>query len=304
MLTSFMPSGRFGSSLSHAASAIHSHQRIAATIADRRHVVDWGWNHRRLRPRVTRLSSLIENKSPGAVTRVSSVATRLRGARALLEAARMRNFLFALALVGCAGPAPKDTGGDDTPVIDAPPQMIDATTSTCALPDDTAATGALTALKSQRCNVPGTMGAQKWYRLSASLPGSAMDIIQLELWDGRGPFTGGTVQPGTYTIAATDTLATCGVCLRAVGDKGAGTAKTYFATGGSVEVTAVGGAGATLSATITNAVFAEVDAAGNKVNAGCAANVASSSMSGTVVDVGGGGGGGGGGGACPTTVGD
>ena len=83
--------------------------------------------------------------------------------------------------------------------------------------------------------------------------------------------------------------------------KGETGTKTYFATGGTVQVTSVGIAGATLSAKITNATFAEVDAANAKVPNGCTTTVAGATLSGTIVDAGGGGGGGGG---CATTVGD
>ena len=62
-----------------------------------------------------------------------------------------------------------DTGGDDTMAPDAA-----TTTNLCPLPETTADTGALTALKAQRCNVSGSMGTRQWYRLSASLPGSAL----------------------------------------------------------------------------------------------------------------------------------
>ena len=213
--------------------------------------------------------------------------------------------VIATLLVGCAGPAPSSTNnGDDAPMPDAsttpdsPTQM-----AMCPMAATTADTGALTAIKSQRCNVPGTMGAQKWYRLSASLPGQATDIVQLELWDAKGAFTGGTVQPGTYQLTGAElSMATCGVCLRAVGDKGTAGAKQYFATAGTVVVTTVGAAGTTFAATVTSATFAEVDATGAKVTGGCSAALAGAQVSGTIVDVGGGGGGGGG--QCPATVGD
>ena len=94
--------------------------------------------------------------------------------------------------------------------------------------------------------------------------------------------------------------------MPARGDKGTAAAKTYFATGGTVEVTAVGAAGTTLTAKITNATFAEVNAMNVKVQNGCTTALAGASVSGTIVDVGGGGGGGGtgGGASCPSTVGD
>lgn len=207
-------------------------------------------------------------------------------------------------LTGCPGAAPETpAGGDDTLEPDAATATPDTPANACPIAATTADTGALTALKSQRCNVPGTMGAQKWFRLSAALPAQATDIVQIELWDGRGAFTGATVAAGTYPLTGAElSPTTCGICVRAVGDKGAAGAKQYFATGGTVTVTSVGAAGATLSASVSNITFAEVDAAGAAVTGGCSANVSGAALSGTVQDVGGGGGGGGG--QCPTTVGD
>ena len=220
----------------------------------------------------------------------------------------MRKALFAIVLAGCAGQV-DDIGNNTTPDAKGPNPDAPVSSVTCPLPGSTADTGTLSALKAQKCNVSGTMGTRKWYRLSASLPGGATDIVQLELWDGRGAFTGGTVHTGTFQLSGAELdYATCGVCVRAVGDKGTTGAKTYFATGGTVEVTAVG---TTLSAKITNITLAEVDAQNAKVASGCTANVAAATVSGTVQDltnVGGGGGGGGGGGTgggtCATTVGD
>jgi hypothetical protein len=214
----------------------------------------------------------------------------------------MRKVLLAALLVGCASPS-SETGGDDAPTPDA----SETSQATCPLPASMGDAGTLDALKSQRCNVPMSMGTRKWYRLSATLPGAPADIVQLELWDGQGAFSGGTVRTGTFQLTGAElSYATCGICLRAVGDKGTADAKTYFATGGTVEITAVGAAGAELAATITNATFVEVDAQNKPIASGCAATLANIAVSGTVVDVGGGGGGGGtgGGASCPATVGD
>jgi hypothetical protein len=176
----------------------------------------------------------------------------------------------------------------------------------CPLPASTPDTGALTATKTEMCNVPGTQGAQHWYRLAVTLPSGAMDYVQLDLWDNKGAFAGSTVKPGTYQITGNDAAyATCGVCVRGLGDKGSAGQKEYFATGGTVTVTAVGAAGQPLSATLSNITLAEVDPTLHApVASGCTASVANTQVSGTLLQVSGGGGGGGGGGACPTTVGD
>jgi hypothetical protein len=215
-------------------------------------------------------------------------------------------FVLAFVLVGCAAPA-SDTGGDDGVTPDASTTPDGTPSVTCPLAATVADAGSLSALKSQRCNVPGSMGTKKWYRLSATLPGAPMDVVPLELWDGQGGFAGGTVRTGTFQITGAElAYSTCGVCLRAAGDKGTAAEKTYFATGGTVEVTSVGAAGTTLSAKITNATFAEVNAMNVKVTNGCTTALAGATVSGSIGGGGGGGGGGGTGGgpSCPSTVGD
>ena len=170
--------------------------------------------------------------------------------------------------------------------------------------------GDLAALKAQRCNVPGTMGAKNWYRLSATLPGST-DVVQVELWPERGAFRGGPVHTGTFALTGDDlSYATCGVCVRALGDKGEASQREYFAIAGTVEVSAVAATdGAPFVATITEASFAEVTADHVEVAGGCSADLARAKITGAVMIQGGGGGGGGGGGSggsggCLTTVGD
>lgn len=162
----------------------------------------------------------------------------------------------------------------------------------------TADVGTLPALTAQRCNVMGSMGQLKWYRLAATIADGA--IVQLELVDGAGAFAGGTVRTGTFPIETS--ARGCGVCLRAIGDKGGPAETGYFGTGGMVNITELGAGGAPISATITNASLAEVDATQAAVTGGCTATIASVRVEGTVMDVGGTGGGTGA--LCPTTVGD
>jgi hypothetical protein len=235
----------------------------------------------------------------------------LNEARALLFIAgiNMRKLLFVALLVGCTTGSNPDSG-DDTPGPDASTSGPDGQQqASCPMAAATADTGALTASKTQRCNVSGSMGTRKWYRMMAALPGSPTDFVQLELWDGQGAFSGGVVKTGTFQITGAELdYQTCGVCLRAIGDKGTAAAKMYFATGATVEVTSVGIGGATLAAKITNATFAEVDATNKKVANGCASSLAASQISGVIVDMAGTGGGTGGGGsgtsACPLTIGE
>lgn len=212
----------------------------------------------------------------------------------------MRRLLLVVCCVGCAGPAPE---GDDTGTDSGVATLM------CPLPMASTDAGALPAWKAQMCNVPGSQGGSHWYRLSAALPGSTTDYVQIELWDGLGAFSGGTVHSGTFSITGDDAdRGKCGVCVRGIGAKGASGTKEYFATGGTVKVDAVGGNGMPFSVTLTNASFVEIDASTLKpIMAGCTATVASAKIDGMVTQVGGnggGGGGGGGGGSCATGVGD
>lgn len=179
------------------------------------------------------------------------------------------------------------------------------TPKTCSMPDDTGDAGTLTALYAQRCNVPNSMGARKWYRMAATLPGTT-NVVQVELYDNAGPFSGGSVRAGTFPVDPDPV--TCGVCVRALGDKGGETEMEYFATGGTVTISAFGAPGTAFSAEVADLALEQVDAHA-LVEGGCTAYVAGAQLDGTLADhggMGGGGGGSGGGGtgACATTVGD
>jgi len=177
------------------------------------------------------------------------------------------------------------------------------------MPKTTADVGMLTAVETQMCNYPGSMGMQHWYRAFVTLPDAPTSYVQIELYDKVGAFAGGTVRTGSFPVD-TDP-ATCGVCVRGMGDKGATDAKEYFATTGTVTISAIGGNMATLTATLSNIGFVELDKNRHLVSGGCMATFAAGQISGTVVQKGGmgggsgsGGGGGGGGGMCAQTVGD
>lgn len=221
----------------------------------------------------------------------------------------MRTLLLGLLTIGaaCTGGSPGGGGGDQGQPDAAVGTSDGSMSATCPLPASSADLGNLSALKAQRCNVNGSMGTRKWYRLSATMSGG--DVVQLELWPGTGAFTA-AVTTGTFPIETG--YNTCGICLRAVGDKGTATQKEYFGTGGMVTITAVGAAGQPISATITGATLAEVNPTTHaKVAGGCASSISRVKVDGTVMDVGGTGGGGGGSGgggmgagACPAGVGD
>ena len=100
----------------------------------------------------------------------------------------MKSLLLGLAIsmTACMGGTtdPGGSGDDGMTTPDAPTGQQ----ANCPLPGTMADLGALPALKAQRCNVSGSMGARKWYRLSATM--ASGDIVQIELWPYHGAFTG------------------------------------------------------------------------------------------------------------------
>jgi hypothetical protein len=189
--------------------------------------------------------------------------------------------LCLVAMVGCGD------SGEKVPKV-------------CPVEEALADAGTLPALQANRCNVSGSMGARKWYRLAATLTDGT--IVQIELYDSAGAFAGGTVRTGSFPVETG--FGSCGVCLRAIGDKGMATETEYEGTGGTVNITALGINGQPISATVTGATFAEVDTNHAPVSGGCTASLAGVKIDGVVVDKIGMGGGGGGGNGCPTTIGD
>ncbi len=97
-------------------------------------------------------------------------------------------FLF-IVLTGC--PAADSTGGgDDTEQAQPDAGMGSGSGSgmgsgsgdnLCPLATALGDLGTQVAWKAQRCNVPGSGGLKKWYRLSAAIPGATGDYIQLDL---------------------------------------------------------------------------------------------------------------------------
>ena len=91
-----------------------------------------------------------------------------------------------------------------------------------------------------------------------------------------GVFAGG-LQTGTFTIQGAETSqATCGLCVNIVADivMGQGPSKFYFATSGSVTLTATTPPAGTLS----NVMFQEVTAAGSPISGGCTGAISSLSF--------------------------
>jgi hypothetical protein len=182
-----------------------------------------------------------------------------------------------------------DPGGDDEPSPDA-----GGDEELCAVPATLGS--AMSNQLAQRRNQSGSQGALQLYVVNGDFDAAAApDRLQLELWDQSGPFAG-DVLAGTYPIAGDDaSLASCGVCLLALGDVAAtGQPSTVlFAQSGSVTIDSVE---PTLSGSITGAELVEVDLTTREpVAGGCATTIASAIFSSAVEIVDGGGGGGGGG---------
>lgn len=177
-------------------------------------------------------------------------------------------------------------------------------------PDEAGDAGAQAATAAELCNVQGSMGKAHYYKLFATAPTDAL-VVQLELWDNRGAFSGGAAHPGTYAIAGADAdPATCGVCLRALSGYGEANPVEFFATSGTVTVDQFSPTpGTPYAATVTGAAFDQIDS-GSKtpVAQGCTTTVDHIAIAGTLVMKGGSGGGtgggGGGGNGCMLTVGD
>jgi hypothetical protein len=202
--------------------------------------------------------------------------------------------LFAACTVGDTTGTP----GDDDPGIDAPGggNTDGQVAAACGMPSTTPDIGPVTATAAEQRNQPGSQGARKIYTATATLPGTD-EIVQVELWDNLGAFTGGLVAVGTYPLTGAELdYNTCGVCVLG-GSTDAGVTQEYFATGGSVEVVALGPVGQPLTVRVSNITFGEVNPTdGTPIAGGCTAALAGGQISGPLVNVDGGGGGGGGGG--------
>jgi hypothetical protein len=204
---------------------------------------------------------------------------------------------LALAFAGCMVGDATAPPGDEGPDAGGNNNDTDAPAAACGMPETTPAFGALTASSATQRNQPGSQGTRKIYTAAATLPGSD-ETVQVELWDNLGAFAGGLVAVGTYPLTGPElSYATCGVCVVATATDGVST-QTYFATGGTVEVVALGPVGSPLTVEITDVTFGQIDPAANNapVPNGCSASMAGGSISGPLVNVDGGGGGGGGGG--------
>ena len=102
----------------------------------------------------------------------------------------------------------------------------------------------------------GATGSNAHQETWAGALNTDTDVLQLELYAGFGGFGSGDIKPGTYQLTGAElNYMTCGVCLRIFTDvTGTGSAAKakddYFATGGTVTLTAT--SGSNFSASISN----------------------------------------------------
>lgn len=164
----------------------------------------------------------------------------------------MRGFVLVL-LAACGG------GSEDVP--DA--AMPDADNSAqCLVPGNYGDLGAKTGTTA--------MGAST---LTITLDaGPPRDSFFLKLVSGKGVFSGG-LATGTFSIAGVDaSFSDCGLCVNVIADivTGSGPTKFYFATSGSVTLTAT----APPAGTLTNVHLVEVNiGTGAPAGTGCATDI-------------------------------
>lgn len=168
----------------------------------------------------------------------------------------MRIALLAVLLAGC---------GDSEPV-----KLVDAAVSTIDAPYDV-----------NRCLIQGFYGALG-AKLGTTSQGPATSTITLDVGPprdsfflklnaGKGVFAGG-LAAGTYPIAGAELAqSTCGACVNIIADiiAGQGPSKFYFATGGTLTLTATSPPAGSLA----NVTFQEVEVSGAMVPGGCTARI-------------------------------
>ncbi len=168
---------------------------------------------------------------------------------------RMRFALVVVLLAACG-----DTGPvmliDASPGIDAPYD-----TTRCLIQGFYGALGPKTGTTSQGPTTSTITIDQ----------GPPRDSFFLKLNAGKGVFAAG-LAAGTYPLAGAElSQSTCGACVNLIADivTGQGPTKFYFATGGSLTLTAT----SPPAGSISQVTFHEVDAGGTMIAGGCIARM-------------------------------
>jgi len=169
--------------------------------------------------------------------------------------------LTLLALTACGS----DPEGDDTPALDAATASPDADLSRCTVVPDLGDLGALAGTGT----ASGAAGTRQVnVSVTVAQDTSTRDVVYVQLKGGRGTFAAGAPAPGTYPITGVDAAyGTCGVCVTLIGDlvPGQGPTQFYFATGGTVTVSAVTGR---LTGSVSGVTFGELDLTSEELVAG------------------------------------
>lgn len=175
----------------------------------------------------------------------------------------MRCLLAVLLIAAC--------GGDDavTPdaatTTDAP--AVDAAPSACLVPTTFGDLGARTGTAMQ--GIPSS--------LSVTIDvGPPRDSFFVRLDTGDGVFANG-LATGTYPLTGAEIdYDSCGLCVNIIADivAGQGPSKFYFATGGSVTLTAT----TPPAGSLTDVTFTEVTSGGAPVGSGCTTTIAAMSF--------------------------
>ena len=167
----------------------------------------------------------------------------------------------------------KDTGADAGAVCTANPTYSGALTQQAATYSPTPADAGADA------------GPQDSYQYQGAY-NTDPDLLDIELYDGYGVFTGG-IQPGTYALTGAElNYGTCGLCVLVIGNASQSGGDPYMATGGSITITSVSPTG-TFAGSGTNLTFTHVSVDPNTqqstpLNDGCNSAIASVSFSATV----------------------
>lgn len=166
-------------------------------------------------------------------------------------------------LVACGaqlGPSEVDVRPDTAP---AHPDAALPVDNECGIAANQGDLGTMTGAAGARAQ-SATTTAQTYF-VAAPTSLSAMqpvpDILNIELWDGYGPFANGTARTGTFTISGDDTdYDTCGICvLMAANLDDNKPARLLLATAGTVTVTSIAMAsGQSTVVDVANASFVEI----------------------------------------------
>lgn len=178
--------------------------------------------------------------------------------------------MAASLLLACGGDDDGSSDGDgDSGQADAAWDFADAAREVCTdfaeldLGTLEPIPGATAVRKANPDPPEGNADARTLQLMGTAANGSKPDIIQIELWDGLGAFSGGDAAPGTYTIEGAETsVVSCGICIYIWADSTVGdgvvvdSEKDYIATGGSITIDSVTG---NFTGSVADLTFTEID---------------------------------------------